>query len=134
MPMSEQAAKPSDLELQVLSLLWERGPMTVREVLEAMPDGKERAYTTVLSVMQVMERKGLLTHRQDGKTNIYRASRGRKKVLGPILRNMVQNVFGDSPSAAMQFLLQETDASDDELRMIRQMLDERRAKSKGETT
>ena len=55
-----KSVKPSDLEMQVLSVLWERGPSTAREVLEAMPDGKKRAYTSVLSVMQVMEKKGLL--------------------------------------------------------------------------
>ena len=49
------AVKPSDLEMQILSVLWENGPLTVREVLKMMPDKKERAYTSVLSVMQVME-------------------------------------------------------------------------------
>ncbi|MBP8909980.1 MAG: BlaI/MecI/CopY family transcriptional regulator [Phycisphaerae bacterium] len=48
--------KPSDLEMLVLSVLWERGPSTAGDVLEAMPDGKKRAYTSILSVMQVMER------------------------------------------------------------------------------
>ena len=56
--------KPSDLELQILSFLWEKGPSTAREVLEAIPDGKKRAYTSILSVMQVMEKKGFLGFRQ----------------------------------------------------------------------
>ena len=55
----ESPQRPSDLELQVLAVLWRRGPSTAREVMEALPDGKHRAYTTVLSVMQVMEKKEL---------------------------------------------------------------------------
>ncbi len=50
--------EPSRLEMQVLSVLWQRGASSVREVLAVMPDGKARAYTTILSVMQVMEKKG----------------------------------------------------------------------------
>ncbi|MCA9092782.1 MAG: BlaI/MecI/CopY family transcriptional regulator, partial [Planctomycetaceae bacterium] len=52
--------KPSDLELQILHVLWQAGPSTVRDVLEKLPDQKKRAYTSVLSVMQVMQKKGFL--------------------------------------------------------------------------
>ena len=51
---SNDRAEPSDLELQVLSVLWERGPSGVREVMEEIPDGKPRAYTTILTVLQVL--------------------------------------------------------------------------------
>ena len=54
-----KTSKPSDLEMQILSVLWDRGASTAREVLKAMPDGKQRAYTSILSVMQVMEKKAL---------------------------------------------------------------------------
>ena len=56
-----KTAHPSPLELQVLSVLWEHGDCTVRTVLENLPDGRDRAYTTALSVLQTMERKGRLT-------------------------------------------------------------------------
>ena len=69
--MAEKRVKPTDVELQVLSVLWQRGPSTARQVLEAMPDGKARAYTTVLTVMQVME-KGLLTHTREGMAQSYK--------------------------------------------------------------
>ena len=60
-------ARPSELELQVLAVLWREGALTAREVSACMPDGKARAYTTVLSVLQVMEKKGLVKHRPDGR-------------------------------------------------------------------
>jgi predicted transcriptional regulator len=115
--------KPSDLEMQVLSVLWRNGPSTVRQVLEAMPDGKARAYTTILSVMQVMEKKGLLSHTKDGVSNVYEPKESQRRVLGPMLRRLVRNVFGGSASAAMQHLLSETNLSEEELAEIRDMLD-----------
>ncbi len=68
---------PSDRELEALKVLWERGEATVREIAEAMnagalnSGGQELAYTTVLSLLQVMEQKGLVDHRRDGKAYVY---------------------------------------------------------------
>jgi BlaI family transcriptional regulator, penicillinase repressor len=116
---------PSKLEMQVLSVLWGQGPSTVRQVLEAMPDGKARAYTTILSVMQVMEKKGLLTHVTQGNTHIYEARVSRGKVIGPVLRGLVRNVFGGNPVAAFQHLLAESEISGAELDAIKRLIAER---------
>ena len=117
-------AQPSDLELQALGVLWQRGPSTVREVLEAMPDRKKRAYTTILSVMQVMERKGLVAHASRGRTHVYKAKVTKRQVLPPMLKSFVANVFGGSTVAAVQQFLQQTDVSDEELDEIRRLLDQ----------
>ena len=80
-------SEPSGLELQILSLLWAEGPLTARQVLERMPDGKPPAYTTILSVMQVMEKKRLLSRRPVGTANVYRPavtrSAGARPDAGP---------------------------------------------------
>lgn len=115
---------PSPLEMQVLSVCWERGPSTVREVLEALPDGKARAYTTVLSVMQVMEKKRLLSHTSQGNTHIYEARVTRDEVTRPLLRNLVRDVFGGSPAAALQQLLAGNRISREELDEIRKLIAE----------
>lgn len=117
-------APPSNLELQVLSVLWRNGPSTARSVREALPDGKKRAYTTVLSVLQVMEKKGLATHESEGTTHVYRPAVTRRQVLGPLVRNLVSNVFGGNPSAVVQFLLRDTDVSEEELGEIRRVIEE----------
>jgi predicted transcriptional regulator len=122
--------KPSDLEMQILGVLWRGGPATARDVLGAMPDGKKRAYTSVLSAMQVMEKKGLLTRSREGLTDRWRPAVTKSGVLGPFLRNLVANVFGGQPTQVMQHLLQETEVDDASLDQIRQLLDDRRAKSK----
>ncbi|MBN1437072.1 MAG: BlaI/MecI/CopY family transcriptional regulator [Sedimentisphaerales bacterium] len=115
--------KPSDLELQVLAVLWEKGKATAREVLSAMPDGKQRAYTTILSVMQVMEKKGLLTHTAKGTAHVFRPTQSKSKTLAPFLHRLVTTVFGGSPSAAMQALLKESKLSKEELKDIRELID-----------
>ena len=115
--------RPSDLELQVLSVLWRSGPSTVRQVLEKMPDKKKRSYTTILTVLQLMEGKKLVTHTNEGRAHVYEPAVSRKQVLGPLLRNMVTRVFGGSATEAFQHLLSETDVSDDELGQIRELID-----------
>lgn len=121
--------EPSRLEMQVLSVLWERGPSTVRDVLEALPDGKTRAYTTVLTVMQVMEKKRLLTHTSQGNTHVYQPTATRRQTIGPVLRSLVQQVFGGSPATAMQHLLAEHDVSPEELARLKQLIAEQEAKA-----
>ncbi len=115
--------KPSDFEMQVLGVLWRLGASSVRDVLSVLPDGKERAYTSVLSVMQVMEKKGLLLRKREGLTDYWRPAMAQSRVLGPFLRRLVTNVFGGEPIQVMQHLLQETEISDADLVEIRRLLD-----------
>lgn len=121
------APRPSDFELQVLGLLWEHGPLTARQVLEKLPDKKPRAYTSVLSVMQVMEKKGLLTHTADGKTHIYKPKVARSRVLGGMMKRMVNLVFGGKPAAVLQSLLDDEPLSPDDLAEMRRLLEEKSA-------
>ena len=116
--------KPSELEMQILGVLWRGGPAPVRDVLAAMPDGKKRAYTTVLSTMQVMEKKGLLARTREGMTDHWRPAVSKSRILGPFLRSLVANVFGGQPTQVMQHLLQETDVDAADMAAIRQLLDE----------
>jgi BlaI family transcriptional regulator, penicillinase repressor len=130
--MTMETSRPSDLELQVLSVLWRKGPATVRDVLGSIPDGRARAYTTILSTMQVMEKKGLLERAgTKGLTHVYKPAVTRRQVLGPLLRNLVKNIFGGSPLAAVQHLLRETEVSEQDLSEIDRLLDEERAHRKG---
>jgi len=115
--------EPSDLELQILATLWERGPSTAREVLGALPDGKDRAYTSVLSVMQVMQKKGLLAvGERRGLANVYEPAVSKRQVLRPLLHGLVQRVFGGSPAAAVEHLLDANAVSEEELAAIRALL------------
>lgn len=114
--------EPSRLEMQVLSVLWQHGPSAVRKVMEAMPDGKTRAYTTILSVIQVMEKKGLVSHVTEGNVHVYEARVSRQEVTGPWLRGLVRQVFGGSTATALQHLLAEERVSRAELDAIKEII------------
>jgi BlaI family transcriptional regulator, penicillinase repressor len=116
-------AKPSELEMQVLSVLWENGPSTVRQILERLPDGKQRAYTTVLTVMQGMSRKGLVTHTQEGAAHVYHSTVRRQEAVRPVMQKLLQNVFGGDPSKVVQALLDSTEVSEEEMNEIRKLID-----------
>jgi BlaI family transcriptional regulator, penicillinase repressor len=113
---------PSQVELQVLAILWQRGPLSVHDVRRALSSGKSRAYTTVLTVMQNMEKKGLVDHTQQGQANIYRPVVKRHHVLRPLMKSLLSNVFGGSPAQALQCLLDSAQVDDAELAEIRQVL------------
>nr|AUN36989.1 transcriptional repressor, BlaI/MecI family [uncultured bacterium] len=114
--------QPSKLELVILGLLWERGPLTTREVLESLPDGKERAYTSVLSVLQAMERKGHVAHTARANTNVYYAVAKRERTVGRVLSDMVRDVFGGSRAAAVQELLGGEEVTAEELNEIHRLI------------
>lgn len=117
-----EPSKPSDLEMQVLSVLWADGPSTVRQILGRLPDGKQRAYTTVLTVMQGMFRKGLVTHTQDGAAHVYRSAVNRDEVVQPVMKTLLRNVFGGDPSRVVQALLDSTQVSEAEMKEIRKLI------------
>ncbi len=84
--------KPSELEMQILGVLWSRGASTAREVLESMPDGKQRAYTSILSVLQAMDRKGLVKRHREGLTDHWRGRGARSRSCGPFSRSRAQGL------------------------------------------
>jgi BlaI family transcriptional regulator, penicillinase repressor len=126
------SVRPSELELQVLGVLWDRGPASVRSVMETMPDGKDRAYTTILSVMQVMEKKGLVRHTQQGPAHIYHAKLKRNQVLGPLMKDLLRNAFGGNPARVLQCLLDGTGIRDGDLEEIRRVIEDAERKANAE--
>lgn len=124
MPRPKNNTKePTDLELQILKVLWENKSATVREVLDNMPDGKERAYTSILSTMQVMEKKELISHHADGKTNVYTAEVARRTVSKPILKRTIDYIFNKVPGKAICQIIGDYELSSDDISEIRAMLD-----------
>lgn len=116
--------QPSEFELQILGVLWEHGPLTVRQLMEHLTD-KKRAYTSVLSVMQVMQKKGLLKtqRKRDGLAHIYEPKIARSSVVKPMLKGLVDRVFGGRTSDMVQHLLHD-DVDKNEIAELRAMLDD----------
>ena len=96
---------PSNLELQALSVLWHEGPSTVAAVLDALPDNKDRAYTTVLSVMQNLERKNLVKRVLVGRAHVYEAAYSREVIVQQTARDFLAHTFGGRLGEAILAIL-----------------------------
>ena len=93
-------------------------------VMELLPDGKERAYTSVLSVMQVMEKKGLLSHTHKGNSYVYKPRKSRQTVLAPYMKQLVSNVFGGSRVNMVQSLLGDGKLNEEEVCELEKLLNQ----------
>jgi BlaI family transcriptional regulator, penicillinase repressor len=95
--------KPTDSELEILQVLWERGGCTVREVNDLLSEKREIGYTTTLKFMQIMHEKGLLLREKDGKGHIYTANVEREATQKALLDRFLESTFSGS---AMQLVMQ----------------------------
>jgi predicted transcriptional regulator len=119
--------QPTPGELEVLKVLWDRGPATVREVMEVLNRDRERAYTSVMSLMNVMTDKGLLAREPQGRAFIYRAAVEREETLGQVVGDLLGRVFEGSASSLVAHLLGQSKVSDEELDAIRRTIGEYQA-------
>jgi predicted transcriptional regulator len=127
MPVSKPI-KPTESELEILQILWERGEATVREVHEELARTKEAGYTTTLKLMQIMHEKGIVKRDDSMRTHIYRAAINKEKTQKHLLAKMIDNLFGGSPTQLVIQALGDDQhrASPEELEKIQQLLDELR--------
>jgi predicted transcriptional regulator len=116
--------RPSNEELAILQVLWERGPSTVREVYESVGRGRDRGYTTVLKLMQIMAAKGLVERDQSRRSHVYRPLVDRRATQRRLVAELVDRVFGGSGRDLVLQALSTRRASPDELKEIRSLLDE----------
>lgn len=127
--MSKQL-KPTDAELEILNLLWEKGDQTVREIHEALSRNKEAGYTTTLKLMQIMFEKGLLKRDTSSRTHIYKAAVSQDKTQGQLIRRMIDTVFNGSAMSLVMQALGHHKASGEELEQIREYLEKMEQQSK----
>ncbi len=116
--------KPTDSELEILNILWEKGPCTVREVHEVLEKSKEAGYTTTLKLMQIMHDKNLLKRDATNKSHIYTANISQEKTQGQLVKRMIENVFNGSASQLVMQALGQHKSNNDELQEIKRYLEE----------
>ena len=114
--------KPTESELEILQVLWERGTASVRDVHEELAKTKEVGYTTTLKLMQIMFEKGLVKRDATFKTHIYEPAVSRDKTQKHLLNKMIDNLFGGSPTQLVLQALGNHKASTQELEEIQQLL------------
>ena len=115
---------PTDRELAILSVFWERGPSTVRDVHEALHQDTETGYTTTLKLMQIMVEKGLLVREDDGRRHIYRPALSEERTQREVVQDLLDRVFAGSAEKLVLRALSAKKVSPKELKRIREMLDE----------
>jgi len=117
-------SKPTESELEILQVLWNKESATVRTVHEELSKTKDSGYTTTLKLMQIMFEKGLVTRDDSQKTHIYQPAVTREKTQNQLLNRMIDTLFaGSSANLVLQVLGGHT-ASEDELEKIQSMINE----------
>ena len=114
---------PTPGELEVLKILWDRGPSTVREVMEVLNQRRRRAYTSVMSLLGAMTDKGLLKRRPQGRAFLYEAKVSREKTLGKMVADLLGRAFEGSASVLVAHLLDQSNPSAEELEQIRRTIE-----------
>ena len=124
MPSKSLLPRPTDAELEILNVLWRRGPSTVREVHEALLETKDIGYTTVLKLMQIMAEKGLVSRDETDRRHVYEAERAEDETQRQLLSDLLDRAFQGSATKLVMQALSSKRASAEELAEIRRMLDE----------
>ena len=120
-PKEEQ---PTAGELEILKVLWDRGPSTVREVMDVLHDERPRAYTSVMSLLNVMTDKGLVVRQPQGRAFIYRPKSDRERTLRRLVGDLLGRAFEGSTSQLVAHLLDQSKPTADELAEIRRAIEQ----------
>ena|SRR5262245_49960334 len=124
------ARKPSqtftDKEVEIMRVVWDLGEATAREIQARLPG--ERHYNSVLTIIRVLEAKGHLSHRVDGKAHVYRARHAPQKAQAKVLGHMIKHVFGGSAASLVLHLVETGNLTDEDLQDIRRRVNRERAR------
>lgn len=121
--MNAHPPRPTDAELEILTVLWSRGPSTVREVHETVVLRKPTQYTTVLKLLQIMTEKGLVRRDETERSHVYEAARSCEWTQQQLAGDLLERGFQGSATLLMQGALSARKASKAELAELRKMLD-----------
>lgn len=120
---------PTELELEILKVLWRHGPCTGRQIRDALAQQRNLAYTSVMTILAIMTRKGTVRRRKRHAGFCYAAAVTETSAAKGILRDLLDRVFGGSTSTVMQHLLETADLDAAELKAIRQLIDKKAKES-----
>jgi BlaI family penicillinase repressor len=125
---SKSLPQPTEAELELLRILWEQGPSTVRAIHESLREAKGTGYTTTLKILQRMTEKGLVRRDETRRSHVYSAVRRAEQTQRQLVRNLLRAAFGGAPAKLVVQALSEETVSADELAEIRRLLDELEAR------
>lgn len=114
-------------ELEIMKVVWQRGPATVRDVYEALLQHRRIAYTSVMTMMNVLERKGHLRKSAQDRAFVYEPTAPQRRVLSSMVGEFVDRVFNGSASPLLQHLFEDERLTEEDLREIQRLIKQRRA-------
>lgn len=126
MESSTTIPRPTEAELELLQILWQKEPATVREIYDALNLEKTSGYTTVLKLLQIMTSKGLVVRDEANRAHVYRAAFTQDVMQSRLLRDLSNRLFAGSAAQLAMHALSMEPASDDELAEIRALIERRR--------
>jgi predicted transcriptional regulator len=109
----------TEAELRIMRILWERGESLVSDLVDAMPENTPLAYTSVLTTVRILEQKGYVVHRQEGRAFVYSPCVAEREASRSEVRHMLHRFFGNSRERLLLTLLGDEDVSPDELRRLK---------------
>jgi BlaI family transcriptional regulator, penicillinase repressor len=118
-----KSATLTEAELRIMNVLWQKGPATVHEVLQAMPEKPALAYNSVLTIVRILEKKGYVKHDKDKRTHVYKAQVDRERATRSEVSRLVSRFFGDSHELLVLNILEDKGIDTEELQRVRQLLE-----------
>ena len=116
--------RPTDAELAILRVLWERGPSTVREIHDSLSGSQDTGYTTVLKLLQIMTDKGIVVRDESQRAHVYATRESEQRTQRQLIGDLIDRAFGGSPAKLVMQALSASKASAEELTQIRALLEQ----------
>jgi BlaI family penicillinase repressor len=116
----------TDQELEIMKVVWERQTATVRDVYEALLERRRVAYTTVMTMMKILEHKGYLNRKQVERAYVYRPAQPKSRVIRAMVRDFVNRVFNGSAEPLLVHLIEDRHLTADEIEEVRRLMGGRR--------
>jgi BlaI family penicillinase repressor len=127
--MRQRSTTLTGQELEIMKIVWELGQVTVRDVYEALIERRKVAYTTVMTMMKILEQKNYLKKSLADRAHVYRPAQPKRQVIGDMVREFVNRVFNGSAEPLLVHLVEEHDLSQEDLAEIARLRKESRPKS-----
>ena len=121
----KRSATLTEAELRLMEVLWQRGPSTVQQVLDALPGEKPLAYNSVLTTIRILEKKGYAAHAKDGRAHVYAPMVERSDATRSEVRHLVQRLFRNSHELLVLNIIEDAGLNADELQRLKQYLKDR---------
>jgi BlaI family transcriptional regulator, penicillinase repressor len=113
----------TEAELRLMEVLWDKGPATVQQVLDGLPEKAPLAYNSVLTTIRILEKKGYVRHAKDGRAHVYTPLVERKEATRSEIRHLVSRFFGNSHELLVLNILEDQNVDAGELERLRKMLE-----------